>query len=68
MTGTIGRGYIGMGEIARALGRGWDAQRVRRWLVRRGAATKIGGRWYTTRAKLRATFPDVYDELVIGGF
>lgn len=66
MTETIGRGYIGMGEIAKALG--WDVQRVRRWLVRRGAATKIGGRWYTTRAKLRATFPDVYEELVIGGF
>lgn len=67
MTG-LPRGYIETAEVARALGPGWSTERVRRWLKRRGAAIKIDGRWYTTRAKLRAAFPEVYEELLIGGF
>lgn len=67
MTG-LGKGYIETAEIARVLGPKWSARRVRRWLQRRGAATKIGGRWYTTRAKLRSAFPEVYEELLVGGF
>lgn len=65
---TVGRGYIGMADIARALGPDWPTHRVRRWMVRRGAAVKIGAHWYTTRGKLRATFPEVFQELVIGEF
>lgn len=64
----LGKGYIGTAQIARALGPEWSSERVRRWLLREGAAVKKGRLWYTTRAKLRAVFPEVYEELLMGGF
>lgn len=64
----LGKGYIEMAEIARALGPTWSVRRVRRWLIKHGAAVRKGARWYTTRSKLRAAFPEVYEELLMGGF
>jgi len=42
----------------------WDSQRVRRLLARTGAGEKVGGRWATTRDRLREHCSDLWAELV----
>ncbi len=37
---------------------GWNTDKARAWLLRDGWATKHGGRWYTTRARLTEAFPE----------
>jgi hypothetical protein len=39
---------------------------ARSWLKESGACVKHGGRYYTTRHKLREAFPDIYDEIMAG--
>lgn len=53
--------YIPVAKIAKVLG--WRTQRAKRWLIREGAGVKIGGLWYTTRDRLRASFPEVLTAL-----
>ncbi len=62
----LGKGYIEVSRIAEKLG--WPTHRARRWLKRQDAVVKVGSRYYTTRGKLRAVFPDVFEELFIGEF
>lgn len=50
-----------MADIAQRVG--WTTRRVRRVLVSAGAATKVGGRWVTTRGRLRAHMPEVLEAL-----
>ena len=58
---SVDRIYISVAQVARLLG--WRTQRAKRWLRREGAAVKIGDRWYTTRDRLRASFPEVLDAI-----
>jgi hypothetical protein len=44
---------------------GWSVQRARRWLMREGLGIRIGSRWYTTRTRLRDTFPDLAEDLTL---
>lgn len=65
----LGKGYISVAQVSHLLGpKEWPVHRVRRWLVREGAVVRKGRYLYTTRAKLRAVFPEVYEELFMGGF
>lgn len=68
----IGRShpYLGTDEIADLLNEAagknvWDARRVRRWLRRRDAIQRVGGRWVTTRNGLRDAFPEMWTELLM---
>lgn len=45
-------------HVAKALG--WPTYKARRWLMRSGAARKIGSRWVTTAANLMAHFPEAF--------
>lgn len=49
-------------DVAEKLG--WDTQRTRRWLVRTGAGTKVGGRVITTPSRLASHFPELLNEIV----
>jgi hypothetical protein len=40
---------------------GWNTDKARYWLLREGMATKHGGRWYTTRSRLMAAFPEHFE-------
>lgn len=40
-------------------------QKARRWLIRTDAVVKRGNRWITTRHRLRAAFPEVWEELAM---
>ncbi len=55
------RELLYMSDLAELIGGGFSTERVRRILISCGAATKIGGRWITTRARLRAHFPQLLD-------
>jgi hypothetical protein len=62
--------YIAMDEVADLLNRAagkntWDARQARAILGRGGALVKLGERWFTTRRRLRAAFPDLWDELMV---
>ena len=48
-------------DVANLLG--WRVERARRWLQREGVGFQMGERWFTTPTKIRAAFPDVYQEL-----
>lgn len=60
----LGKAYIEVAQIADAMG--WRTERTRRWLLREGAVFKKGRYWYTTRQLLMASFPEVYEDLVLG--
>lgn len=51
--------FLSVADIARVLG--WRTERARRWLLRSGAAIRIGGLWYTTPERLRSEFPELLD-------
>lgn len=64
MTKSLRKSILTTRDIADLLG--WSTQRARRWLLRTGAASKRtglhgrrGGRYVTTWARLRASFPEV---------
>jgi hypothetical protein len=40
---------------------GWNTKRVRRVLVKAGLANKVGGRWVSTRRRVRPHFPELVD-------
>lgn len=40
---------------------GWTTKRVRRVLVKAGLASKVGGRWVSTRSRVRPVFPELVD-------
>jgi len=50
---------INVAALARQIG--WDPRRAARILAKCGAATKLGGRWVTSLARLRAHFPEAID-------
>lgn len=52
--------YFTMAEVAKVLG--WPTRRARRWLVKNDAVVKINSKWVTTKAKLRESFKDAWDE------
>jgi hypothetical protein len=43
-------------------------RRARDWLISSGAAIKRGGKWVTTKEKLKMAFPEVYEEIQISKF
>ena len=49
-------------DVAEKLG--WDTQRTRRWLMRTGAGSKVGGRVITTPSMLASHFPELLHEIV----
>jgi hypothetical protein len=49
-------------HVAQVLG--WPTYKARRWLLRSGAARKIGSRWVTTAANLMAHFPEAFQAAV----
>lgn len=51
--------FLSVADIAKVLG--WRTARARRWLLRSGAAVRIGGLWYTTPERLRSEFPELLD-------
>lgn len=51
--------FLSVADIAKVLG--WRTERARRWLLRSGAAIRIGGFWYTTPERLRSEFPELLD-------
>lgn len=53
--------YISTKTIAEALG--WTTERARSWLIRGNAAFQVGSRWYTTRDRLLAAFPEILEAL-----
>lgn len=57
------RGYISVARVAELMGDEWPVHRMRRWLKREGALVRKGRYYYTTRARLRTAFPDVFHEL-----
>jgi hypothetical protein len=73
----IGKGFVArshpfihMDEVADLLNKSagrdvWSTERVRRWLVRRDAATKHGRAWLTTREQLREAFPEFWREMLL---
>lgn len=54
------------GDVARALG--WTQSRTKRWLAKEGISRKQrsgrNGRVYTTRALIRAAFPEAADDII----
>lgn len=65
----LGPGLISTAEISEVLGPDkWPTHRVRRWLIRTGAAIRRGRHVYTTRAKLRESFHELYEELFLRYF
>lgn len=44
-------------------GRKWTARKARSWLDREGALVQRGGRYYTTKSKLMAAFPEAFESL-----
>lgn len=57
-------------ELAAILSKGGekvDARQVRRRLLRSGAIEKVGGRYYTTHAKLWETATPYAREMALGG-
>jgi hypothetical protein len=61
----LGRGYIEVAALAESLG--WRTERMRRWLMREDALIKKGRYYYTTKSRLLAAFPEVFEELFLGG-
>ncbi len=53
--------YFDTKDVAELMG--WNTDKARYWLTREGAATKRGGRWYTTESRLRAVFPEAFEAL-----
>lgn len=53
--------YLGTKDVADLMG--WGTDQARYWLKREGAATKRGGRYYTTESRLRAVFPEAFEAL-----
>jgi hypothetical protein len=53
--------YVKVSRIADKLG--LDRKMVLRTLVKNGGAVKMGRCWYTTRRKLRAVFPEAWEEI-----
>ncbi len=41
-------------------GEPWRTERMRRWLLRKGATKKINGRWKVTPDGLRSAFPEIW--------
>lgn len=48
---------LGMEDISRMTG--WHIKRVRRNLIRSGLVDKVGRRWITTVARIRAVYPEL---------
>lgn len=40
----------------------WDTQHARRWMIREEVAVKRGKYWLVPLSRLRAIFPEAYDE------
>jgi len=58
--------YFTMREVARLLdptGK-MSTETAREWCQRERAARKMGSRWYATRSKLLAAFPELYSALM----
>ncbi len=41
-------------------GKPYRTERMRRWLLRKGACVKVGNRWKVTPDGLRSAFPEVW--------
>ena len=57
--------YFTVGDVQKLLGRGWSAQRTRRWLKRAGVLEDRHGTLVTTAERLAASFPEVYRRLTL---
>lgn len=53
--------YFDTKEVAKMIGLSTD--QARKWLKREGAASKRGGRYYTTKARLMSAFPEAFQAL-----
>ena len=58
-----GSSYLPLAEVAKLMG--WETRRVRRWLAREGGMFKKGRYFYTTRDRMRAAFPEVWEEIAL---
>jgi hypothetical protein len=43
--------------------RKWTARKARAWLEREGALVLRGGRYFTTKSRLMAAFPEAFEAL-----
>jgi hypothetical protein len=60
--------YLDMSQVAVLMqqaepDRKWTARKARAWLAREGALVKMGGRWFTTKSRLIATFREAFEAL-----
>ena len=53
--------YITLTELASAMG--WNRQRALRWARREKVVFKVADRWVTTKKKIAAVFPEVWDRI-----
>jgi hypothetical protein len=44
-------------------GRNWTTRKARAWLEREGALVLRGGRYFTTKSRLMAAFPEAFEAL-----
>lgn len=68
-SGDLGSVVLPVDDVAKALG--WKTRKAKRWLMRHGIGRKEPGkygRWYTTRALLRGSFPEDADYIIAGIF
>lgn len=42
---------------------GWETRKMRRWILREGAAVRYGHRYFISRGRFRLSFPDIADEV-----
>ena len=57
--------FYPVGKVARRIG--WSRNRTKRWLLAHGAELiSKNGRWYTTRAKIRACWAEDADYIIAG--
>jgi len=55
--------YITLTELSDAMG--WNRQRALRWAQREGVVFKVAGRWVTTKKRIVASFPEVWDRIYL---
>jgi hypothetical protein len=55
-----------MAEVAKSAGPRWTTRRIRRLLLSKNGAHRIGGRWYTTKSAIREAFGKLASDIIAG--